>query len=61
MEDRPNGADDMEFTDEGRTIVLLPGDHCVNENGLTASVSASGEISLHFRGEAEEVNNARRR
>lgn len=45
VEHRPNGADDMEFTDEGRTIVLLPGQHCVRESGLTASISASGEIS----------------
>ncbi len=45
VENRPNGADDMEFTDKGRTIVLLPGQHCVRESGLTASISASGEIS----------------
>lgn len=45
VENRPNGADDMEFTDKGRTIVLLPGQHCVRENGLTASISPSGEIS----------------
>ena len=45
VENRPNGDDDMEFTDKGRTIVLLPGQHCVRESGLTASISASGEIS----------------